>query len=156
MRGARFGKDAPALLCSQYFTLMKMEFSIQTVTMLVLVGLLAGIISGFVGVGGGVVIVPALIYLLGFSQLQAQGTSLGVLLLPVGILAVWNYHKAGNIHVSAALIIAAAFVIGGYFGSKYALKLPEHKVKFIFGLFMLYISVRMLIGSGIKWFGPSA
>jgi len=133
-----------------------MEFTIQTIVLLALVGLVAGLMSGFVGIGGGVVIVPGLVYILGFSQMQAQGTSLGVLLLPVGILAVWNYHKADNIHISAALIIAVAFVVGGYFGSKYALRLPEHKVKFIFGLFMLYVAARLLLGSGMKWFGSSS
>jgi len=135
---------------------MKMEFTTQTVLLLILVGLLAGLLSGFVGVGGGMVIVPALVYMLGFSQLQAQGTSLAVLLLPVGILAVWNYHKSGNIDISVALVIAATFVLGGYFGSKFALKLPEHKVKFIFGLFMLYVAIRMLYSSGIRWFDSGA
>jgi len=133
-----------------------MEFTTQTVLLLILVGLLAGLLSGFVGVGGGMVIVPALVYMLGFSQLQAQGTSLAVLLLPVGILAVWNYHKSGNIDISVALVIAATFVLGGYFGSKFALKLPEHKVKFIFGLFMLYVAIRMLYSSGIRWFDSGA
>ncbi len=133
-----------------------MEFTTQTVLLLILIGLLAGLLSGFVGVGGGMIIVPALVYVLGFSQMQAQGTSLSVLLLPVGILAVWNYHKSGNIDISVALVIAAAFVVGGFFGSKYALKLPEHKVKFFFGLFMLYVAFRMLYTSGIRWFGSGA
>jgi uncharacterized protein len=132
---------------------MKMEFGIQTLLLLALIGLAAGVMSGFVGIGGGLIIVPGLIYVLGFTQLQAQGTSLAVLLLPVGILAVWNYHRAGNIHAAAALTIAAFFVVGGYFGSKYALRLPEYKVKFVFGLFMLYVAVRMLYFSGVRWFG---
>jgi uncharacterized protein len=131
---------------------MKMELTVQTVLLLMLMGLMAGLLSGFVGVGGGLIIVPALVYLLGFSQIQAQGTSLAVLLLPVGILAVWNYHKAGQINAPAALIIALAFVIGGYFGSKYALKLPEYKIKFVFGLFMLYVAARLIITSGTRWF----
>ncbi len=131
---------------------MKMELSTQIILILIIIGVAAGMLSGFVGVGGGLIIVPALVYILGFSQLEAQGTSLAVLLLPVGILAVWQYHKAGNINIPAALVIASAFVIGGYVGSKYAHKLPEHKVKFIFGLFMLYVALRMIYFSGIKWF----
>ena len=121
--------------------------------MLVLVGFLAGMLSGFVGVGGGIIIVPALVFILGMTQLQAQGTSLAVMLLPVGIFAVMNYYKAGNIQTSAALIIAATFVVGAYFGSKYALRLPEHKVKFVFGFFMLYVAIKMVYSSGMKWFG---
>lgn len=132
---------------------MKMDLTITSVLLLILIGVLAGVMSGFVGIGGGLVIVPGLVYLLGFTQMQAQGTSLAVLLLPVGILAVWNYHKAGTIDISAALLIACAFVIGGYIGSKYALKLPEYKVKFVFGLFMLYVALRMVYSAGIKWFG---
>ena len=135
---------------------MKMDLTISTLLLLILIGIFAGVMSGFVGVGGGLIIVPGLVYLLGFTQMQAQGTSLAVLLLPVGILAVWNYHKAGTIDVTAALIIAFAFVIGGYFGSKYALKLPEYKVKFVFGIFMLYAALRMIYSGGIKWFGDAA
>jgi uncharacterized membrane protein YfcA len=129
----------------------KMEINIQVILLLLLVGLLAGMMSGFVGIGGGVVMVPAMVYLLGFSQLQAQGTSLAVLVMPVGILAVMNYYKAGQMEVSAALVIAIGFVVGGFFGSKYALKLPEHKVKFVFALLMLYVVGKMLYTSGMKW-----
>lgn len=130
-----------------------MELSISQVLILLLIGLAAGMLSGFVGVGGGLIIVPALVYFLHFNQYQAQGTSLAVLLLPVGILAVMNYYKQGHININYALIIGAAFVVGGYFGSKYAMKLPEFKVKFFFALFMLYAAVRMLYTSGSQWFG---
>ncbi|MEY3399518.1 MAG: hypothetical protein RL220_2112 [Bacteroidota bacterium] len=123
------------------------------ILILVIIGIMAGMLSGFVGVGGGLIIVPALVYLMHFSQMQAQGTSLAVLLLPVGFLAVYNYHKSGNVNMTYALVIAATFVLGSYVGSKYALKLPEHKVKFIFSIFMLYVAIRMMISSGQKWFG---
>lgn len=132
---------------------MKMELSLHTVMLLIAIGVLAGILSGFVGVGGGIIIVPALMWLLGFSQMQAQGTSLAVLLLPVGILAVWNYYREGNVNVNYALIIAAAFVVGGFVGSKLAHKLPEHTVKFIFGLLMLYAAIRIIFSSAPKIFG---
>ncbi|MCB0760806.1 MAG: sulfite exporter TauE/SafE family protein [Flavobacteriales bacterium] len=115
-----------------------------TLIILIIIGILAGILSGFVGVGGGMIIVPALIYFMGFTQFQAQGTSLAMMLPPIGILAVMNYHKSGNVNITYALIIAVTFIIGGFFGSKLALKLPENKVKLIFGLIMLYAAIRMI------------
>jgi uncharacterized membrane protein YfcA len=122
---------------------------------LVLIGLFAGVLSGFVGVGGGLIIVPSLVYLLGYTQLQAQGTSLAVLLLPVGFLAVWNYYKMGNINVSDAIIIAFGFVIGAHFGSKWVHQLKENQIKFFFGLIMFLLSLRITISSGINWFDES-
>lgn len=117
----------------------------QTILILLIIGLLAGILSGFVGVGGGVVIVPALIYFMSMSQHQAQGTSLFVLLLPTGILAVYNYYQKGNIEWRYGLIIALAFFIGGYFGSKLSLKLSPAVVKFVFGILMAYVAFRFLV-----------
>lgn len=128
-------------------------FNMQEILILLAIGLIAGILSGFVGVGGGIIIVPALIYFLQFTQLLAQGTSLAVLFLPVGILGIMNYYKAGNIDVRSALVIAAAFVFGSYFGSKYALKLPDFKIKFFFSLLLLYVAIKMLWSSGNQWFG---
>lgn len=117
----------------------------QTIILLIGIGLVAGILSGFVGVGGGVIIVPALIYVLGMGQLDAQGTSLFVLLLPVGILAVMNYWKSGNINWQFGIIIALTFVVGGYVGSKLALKISPALVRFIFGIIMAYVSFRMIM-----------
>src|SRR5580658_2055638 len=97
--------------------------SIQTIVLLVIVGLLAGILSGLVGVGGGIIIVPALAFFLGFSQHQAQGTSLGILLLPAGIFAVINYYKQGYIDVRVVLFLFIGFLIGGWLGSKISLSL---------------------------------
>jgi uncharacterized membrane protein YfcA len=118
--------------------------TIQTILLLILVGLLAGALSGMVGVGGGIIVVPALVYFLGFSQHQAQGTSLGLLLLPVGILAVMNYYKAGHIDIKVVAIMCIAFVIGGWLGSKYALSLPQQTVKKIFAILLLVVGARML------------
>ncbi len=128
-----------------------MDLSFSTILILILIGVCAGLLSGFVGVGGGMIIVPGLIYLLGKGQLEAQGTSLAVIMLPVGILGVMNYYKAGNVNINYALVIAIAFVVGSYFGSKYALKVPEHKIKVIFGVFLLYVAIRMLHSGGMKW-----
>src|ERR1700761_9416207 len=102
---------------------------VQTIVLLIIVGLLAGMLSGLVGLGGGVIIVPALVYLLGFSQHQAQGTSLGILLLPAGIFAVMNYYKKGYIDVKVVLLLFVGFLVGGYLGSKISLNLPEAMLK---------------------------
>lgn len=121
----------------------------QTLLILIAIGVGAGALSGFVGIGGGVIIVPALMYVMSMTQYEAQGTSLFVLLLPVGILAVHNYWSSGNVHWKFGLIIALAFVAGGYFGSKLALRINPNIVKLVFGLLMAYVSIKM-IASGIK------
>ena len=123
--------------------------NIGTLLILIAIGVLAGMLGGFVGVGGGLIVVPALIYFLGVNQIDAQGTSLAMMLPPIGILAVWNYHKTGNVNFTYAMIIAVSFIVGGYFGSKIALKIPVNKVKLIFGFLMLYTAVRMIY-SGLK------
>ncbi len=117
----------------------------QTILILIVIGILAGILSGFVGVGGGVIIVPALVYVLSMTQHEAQGTSLFILLLPVGILAVNNYWRSGNINWKFGLIIAFTFVLGGYIGSKIALRISPAIVKLTFGLLMAYVSFRMIL-----------
>ena len=118
---------------------------ISTVVILISIGLLAGILSGFVGIGGGVVIVPALVFFLGLTQHQAQGTSLFVLALPVVGLALFNYWKSGNVSWTYGLIIACSFVVGGYFGSKLSLKMSPAVVKLIFGVIMAYVSVKLIL-----------
>jgi uncharacterized membrane protein YfcA len=121
--------------------------SLQVVGILLLIGLAAGIFGGMVGLGGGVIMIPAMIYLLGLSQIEAQGTSLAVMIPPVGILAVMNYYKSGQLNLKYALIIAIAFTIGGYFGSKIALNIPVSTVKKIFGFALIAIALRMIIKS---------
>jgi uncharacterized membrane protein YfcA len=108
------------------------------------VGLAAGILSGMVGVGGGIIIVPALVFFLGFNQHQAQGTSLGLLLLPVGIFAVINYYNKGFIDIKVVLIMSAAFILGGWLGSKISLALPQETVRKIFALVLFYTAFRMI------------
>ncbi len=116
----------------------------ETILLLVVVGLAAGILSGMVGVGGGIIIVPALVFFLGFSQHQAQGTSLGLLLLPVGILAVINYYNKGFIDIKVVIIMSIAFILGGWLGSKLSLSLPQETVKKIFAIVLFYTAFRML------------
>lgn len=120
------------------------KMTAQIIVLLVIIGLAAGILSGLVGVGGGIIVVPALVFFLNFNQQQAQGTSLGLLLLPVGILAVLNYYKQGHIDVLVVAIMAVAFVIGGWLGSKWALSLPEVTVKRIFAVILFYSAIKMM------------
>ena len=115
-----------------------------TLLLLILIGLVAGFISGLIGIGGGILIVPALVILLGFSQKLAQGTSLGILLFPVGILAVLQYYKQGYINVNYVVIIAITFVAGSFLGSKLALSLSDEKVKKVFAIILLMIALKML------------
>lgn len=117
-----------------------------TIVMLIIIGIAAGLLSGLVGVGGGLIIVPALVYFLAFTQKQAQGTSLAILLLPIGILAVINYYKdpAVSLDVSVVVLIVIGFIIGSYFGSKLALSLPDATVKKIFAIFMMLVAIKML------------
>ena len=118
--------------------------SISTCIILIVIGILAGILSGVVGVGGGLIIIPLLIILLDLSQHEAQGTSLAVMLPPIGILAAINYHKAGFVKWEYAMIIAITFIIGGYFGSKYAVILRPEIVKRVFGIVMLIGALKMI------------
>tara|TARA_B100000767_G_scaffold19610_1_gene17930 strand:- start:81 stop:485 length:405 start_codon:yes stop_codon:yes gene_type:complete len=111
--------------------------SISTFVVLIIIGLLAGIISGLVGVGGGIIIIPLLIILLGLTQHQSQGTALFAMLPPIGILAAINYYKQGFVKWEYAAVIAFTFVIGGYFGSKISLSLPPQTVRRVFGVIML-------------------
>lgn len=116
----------------------------ETIMFLILIGASAGVLSGLVGVGGGIIIVPALVFFLGYSQHQAQGTSLGLLLLPIGILAVINYYKDGFIDIKAVAVMTLAFVIGGWLGSKLAVSISQDNLKKIFGIILFYTAFRML------------
>ncbi len=116
------------------------------ILILVLIGLSAGVIAGALGVGGGIIIVPALVFIFGMSQHHAQGTSLAVLLFPVGILAVMNYYRKGYVNFKYALILIVAFVLGSYFGSLFSVNLPESTLKKLFGILMLLAGLRMIFG----------
>lgn len=105
--------------------------------LLLLVGLIAGIAAGFFGIGGGLVIVPALVYILGFSQHKATGTSLVCLLPPLGIGAVYEYSKKGNVDVRAALVIATMLLLGGWLGGKYANRMSGPHLSLAFGVFAM-------------------
>jgi uncharacterized protein len=119
--------------------------SVQTIIILIVVGLLAGMLSGLVGLGGGVIIVPALVFFLGFSQHQAQGTSLGILLLPAGIFAVLNYYQKGYIDVKVVAMLFIGFLVGGWIGSKLSLSIPESVLKKIFAIALILIAGKVLL-----------
>ena len=134
---------------------------ITTFITLLFIGLFAGIASGYVGIGGGIIIIPSLIYFLGLGQHQAQGVSLALMLPPIGVLAFYKYYQSGSFNLEIegqivenklliyALIMAVFFVIGGWLGAKWSLKTPVHVVKLVFGSFMLYASIKMIL-SGIN------
>ena len=118
--------------------------NLTTILGLLAVGLAAGVLSSMVGVGGGTVIVPALVMLFAMSQKMAQGTSLAMLVPPIGILAVINYYKAGYVDFRVGAILCVAFIAGSFYGSKIALGLPEITIKRIFGAFLLILSIKYL------------
>lgn len=117
--------------------------NITTLIILILIGLAAGAFSGLVGLGGGIIMIPAMVLFLGMSQYMAQGTSLAVMLPPIGILAAYNYWKAGELNLKFALIIAVTFVIGSYFGSKFALNIPQDSMRKIFAIFLVIMAINL-------------
>jgi uncharacterized membrane protein YfcA len=110
----------------------------------VILGLVAGVFGGFFGIGGGAILVPALVFILGFSQHQAQGTTLAAMVPPIGLLAAWRYLQAGNVKLSAALFICLGFFFGGLLGAHFAQYIPAPALKKIFGVFLLSVSLRMI------------
>ena len=116
---------------------------------LLAIGLVAGVLSGIAGIGGGMIIVPALVYLMSYTQHQAQGMSLTMFLLPIGFLGVYNYYKDGHITAETirfALIMCTTFVVGSFFGSKIAVNLNQDVLRRVFAGFILLISLKMLFG----------
>lgn len=119
--------------------------TVNEIIILIIIGLSAGIVSGLLGVGGAIIMVPALILFMGLTQHQAQGTSLSVLIFPVGFLAFWNYYKHGYVNFKIAIIIMLAFFVGGYLGSLVAVRIPERPLKIFFGILIIIMGARMII-----------
>ena len=110
---------------------------------ILLVGLVVGLVSGVVGIGGGILFVPALVWLLGMDQHKAQGTSLGALLAPVGIFAFYEYYRRGNADIRVAALLAGGFLVGGYFGAVGAQHIPEIWLRRVFALTLIVVGGRM-------------
>lgn len=131
----------------------------QEIIILIIIGISAGILSGLVGIGGGVILVPTMVYFLHYSQHQAQGTSLGVLMFPVVILAFLNYYYHGKesgepIDFKVIGILAAGFIVGGFAGSKIAVNIDKEVLKKIFAVVLLYTAFKLLSWDAmvIRWF----
>lgn len=119
--------------------------STSMILILIVIGIITGVMAGMLGIGGAIIMIPALVFLLGISQQTAQGTSLAVMLPPVGIIAAYNYYKEGQVNIRFAIILAVFFLVGSYFGSKLALNLPQPVLKKIFGILLLLVAAKMLL-----------
>ena len=119
--------------------------STSMLLILIVIGIVTGFMAGMLGIGGAIIMIPALVYFLGITQQTAQGTSLAVMLPPIGILAAYNYYKAGQVNIKFALILAAFFLVGSFFGSKLALNIPQALLKKIFGILLLLVAAKMLL-----------
>jgi hypothetical protein len=122
-----------------------MKMSTSMILILIVIGIITGVMAGMLGIGGAIIMIPSLVFLLGISQQTAQGTSLAVMLPPVGIIAAYNYYKAGQVNIKFAIILAVFFLAGSYFGSKLALTLPQAALKKIFGILLLLVAIKMLL-----------
>jgi uncharacterized protein len=116
---------------------------IYSFLMLLLIGLIAGLLGGLLGLGGGIIMIPAMVFLLGFTQHEAIGTSLAVMLPPIGMFAAYNYYKAGDVNLKYALIIAVAFMAGSWLSSKFAVSIPENILKKIFSILLVLVAAKM-------------
>jgi uncharacterized protein len=121
-----------------------MKMSTTMLLILIVIGIVTGFMAGMLGIGGAIIMIPALVFFLGITQQTAQGTSLAVMLPPIGILAAYNYYKAGQVNIWFAVVLAVFFLVGSYFGSKLALNLPQQLLKKIFGILLLVVAVKML------------
>jgi Sulfite exporter TauE/SafE. len=122
-----------------------MKMSTSMILILIVIGIITGVMAGMLGIGGAIIMIPALVFLLGISQQTAQGTSLAVMLPPVGIIAAYNYYKAGHVNIRFAIVLALFFLVGSYFGSKLALNIPQEALKKIFGILLLLVAAKMLL-----------
>ena len=115
-----------------------------TFAILIVIGLVAGFLGGMIGLGGAIILIPAMVLFLAMDQRMAQGTTIAIMLPPIGFFAAYNYYKAGFVNVKYALIIAVVFMLGGYLGSKLALNLPLGVLKKIFAVVLALIAAKMV------------
>jgi len=112
----------------------------------IVLGLVAGIASGIFGIGGGSIMIPVLVYLFGLTQHQAQGTTLAIMVLPIGLLAAWKYFQEGNVRLSIAAFVVAGFFFGGLVGAHIAHRISDPVLKKVFGVFLLLVALKMVFG----------
>lgn len=118
--------------------------TISQLIILIIIGLVSGLLSGVFGIGGAIIVIPALIFIMGLTQHQAQGTSLAFMIPPVGILAAWNYWKAGHVNWKYALVLALTFVVGAYLGSQFSLNIPDRTLRRLFGVLMILMAIKLI------------
>lgn len=111
---------------------------------LIVIGILSGILAGVFGVGGAIIVIPALVFILGLSQHEAQGTSLAFMLPPVGILATWNYWKQGYVNWKFALVLSLTFVVGAYIGSHLSVNIPDKILRRFFGILLIVMAMKLI------------
>ena len=116
----------------------------MTFLILVVIGLAAGFLGGMIGLGGAIILIPALVMFLAMDQRMAQGTTIAIMLPPIGVFAAFNYYRAGYVNIKYALIIAVVFMIGGYLGSKVALNVPVNTLKKIFAVVLVAVAAKMV------------
>ncbi len=118
--------------------------TIYQLTLLIIIGLLSGMLAGVFGVGGAILVIPALVYIMGLSQHQAQGTSLAFMVPPIGILAAWSYWKEGYVNWKFALVLSLTFVVGAYLGARFSLNIPVKTLRKVFGALLLFVAAKMI------------
>jgi len=112
---------------------------------LIIIGIASGLLSGLFGIGGAIIVIPALIFIVGLSQHEAQGTSLAFMVPPVGILATWNYWKAGQVNWKMALVLSLTFVVGAYLGSQFSLNIPDRTLRRLFAALMILMAIKLIV-----------
>ena len=117
----------------------------------IILGLIAGVFSGFLGIGGGTILIPAFVFLLGMTQLEAQGTTLALMVPPIGLLAAMRYYYNGNVKIPVAVFVCLGFFLGGLIGAHFVQKVPDLMLKRIFGVFLLIVALRMIITKLIRF-----
>lgn len=118
----------------------------MNILLYIALGLLAGTCSGFLGIGGGTIIIPVLVYVLGLTQHQAQGTTLALMVPPIGLLAALKYYYEGNVNIQIAVFICLGFFIGGLLGAYLVTPIPDQVLKKVFGLFLMGVAIKMILG----------
>jgi uncharacterized membrane protein YfcA len=118
--------------------------NITQLIILIVIGIISGLLAGVFGIGGAIIVIPALVFILGLSQHEAQGTSLAFMLPPVGILATWNYWKADQVNWKIALVLSITFVIGAYFGSQFSLNISDRMLRRAFGVLMMLMAIKLI------------